>query len=651
MDFFSHQDRALRNSKTLVALFVLAVVCMVAAIYAIAIGVFEFSPASAGARGWWNPQLLAAVAGGTLLVVGCGTGYRLLQLRAGGQVVARLMGARPVQPNTRDQQERTLINVVEEISVASGVPVPGIYIMDEEPAINAFAAGYAPGDAVVAVTRGTLAELNRDELQGVVAHEFSHILNGDMRLNIRLMGVLHGILCVALAGYMLLRSGAYHGVGRRRSDRGGGTIAVLALGAGLVAVGYIGVFFARLIQSAVSRQREFLADASAVQFTRNPAGIAGALRKIGGIGAGSRMHNAQAEAASHMFFSSAVSSAFAGWFATHPPLPERIQRIERGAALPDVASHSRVHDVQSPRTAGFAGASAAAAATPEASERLPSRLIESVGHPTDAHLELTDRLLRQLPLEISSALHEPFAARALVLSLLLSGERRVREAQLELLGYRTDEETVHRTAELRPTAAGLDRGLHLILIDLCLPALRDMSYQQYGQFRRSVRGLIDADGRIDLWEFTLHKVLLRHLATHFDGPADRGVRFHRIQALLPDCQVVLSCLARVGHPDLAEVEAAFRAGMVTLPTDGYPRPLLDRSAAGLAPVDRALDRLAQSTPGCKRAVLRACAETACHDGVVQPREAELLRAIADSVDCPLPPLLETRTSEAASAAP
>lgn len=330
MDFFESQEVARRSTRRLVALFILAVIGIIIAVYVIihlllGIGRAEF----------FDPILFAIIAGGVLLLVGIGSGYRTLSLRRGGPAVAELLGGRRIALDTLDPDERRLVNVVQEMAIASNVPVPTIYIMDDEEGINAFAAGHTPADAAVAVTRGTLRSLTRDELQGVIAHEFSHILNGDMRLNIRLMGLLFGILLIAVIGQILLRSGAFSrrgGRGGGRGGGGGGAGQIALIGLALIVVGYIGVFFGRLIQAAVSRQREFLADAAAVQFTRNPAGIGGALLKIRDSttegGAGSSVENPHAVEAGHFFFASNLRRMAARGFATHPPLVERIRRVD-----------------------------------------------------------------------------------------------------------------------------------------------------------------------------------------------------------------------------------------------------------------------------------------------------------------------------------
>src|SRR5215469_15641997 len=332
MDFFEQQAKAHRKTKWLVFYFALAVAGMIAAIYIAAIFIFSGVEAEHYHRYYnqaapqfsaWNPQVFFGVCIAVLAVVGIGSTYKTMSLSAGGSAVSELMGGRLVNTNTTDLNERKLLNVVEEMSIASGVPMPQVYVMDDEDGINAFAAGHKPSDATVTVTRGCMRILTRDQLQGVIGHEFSHILNGDMRINLRLMGIIFGILCLAIIGRILLYSG------RGGGDRRGGQNVLPLFGIALLIIGYIGVFFGRLIQAAVSRQREFLADASSVQFTRNPEGIAGALKKIGGLREGSRVRAAQAGEVSHMFISDAfMGQRFTDLMATHPPLKERIRRLD-----------------------------------------------------------------------------------------------------------------------------------------------------------------------------------------------------------------------------------------------------------------------------------------------------------------------------------
>ena len=326
VDFFTAQDHARRNTGKLVLCFVLAIVVMILGIYVTALFTLHYSSDDSNGRhtepvDWIQPEIFLAVTVVVLVVIGGGSLYKIVELRRGGEAVALMLGGRRIHPNTTDLNQRRLLNVVEEMAIASGVAVPPVFLLRDEPGINAFAAGFTPDDAVIGVNQGTLDYLTRDELQGVIAHEFSHILNGDMRFNLRLIGLLHGILLIGLIGYFLMRSS-----GRSSSNRdsGGG----IALGLALFVIGYAGLFAGRMIKAGISRQREYLADASAVQFTRNPESIGGALKKIGGAAEHSKMETAEAESISHMFFGDAFMRSAHSMFATHPPLQKRIRRVD-----------------------------------------------------------------------------------------------------------------------------------------------------------------------------------------------------------------------------------------------------------------------------------------------------------------------------------
>jgi Zn-dependent protease with chaperone function len=340
MDFFGQQDRARRQTLQLLGMFVFSVAVIITAIYLVILfATGAFSPDGRGGPGpgvaaLWNPGLLLTVAGGTILVICLGSFYKIAELAAGGPAVAAMMGGRLVDRDTRNLAEKRLLNVVDEMSLAAGIPAPPCYVLDEEPSINAFAAGHRPDNAVVAVSRGSLEYLTRDELQGVLGHEFSHILNGDMRLNLRLIGIVYGILVLSIIGYYIMRAAGFMESSRSSdsdsdSDRkGDNRMPIFLIGLAIFILGYLGVFLGKVIQSAISRQREFLADASSAQFTRNPAGLAGALKKIGGLSEGSRIRNAHAQEVSHMFFGDAFAGSLFNLFATHPPLEERIRLLE-----------------------------------------------------------------------------------------------------------------------------------------------------------------------------------------------------------------------------------------------------------------------------------------------------------------------------------
>ncbi len=635
MDFFSRQDQARRTTRGLVITFIIAVVCIVALLDLVAYGLLL---ASSDAVSAWEqaPTVLGLVSVGTLVLIGLASWYKLAQLSAGGRAVAESLGGRRVSPSTTDTRERMLINVVEEMSIASGVPMPEIYVLDEESGINAFAAGLSTSDAAVAVTRGALEQFTRDELQGVIGHEFSHILNGDMRLNLKLIGVVHGILVIALAGrvmFSLIRN-----VRVPRDDKKGGGIVVLILVAGLamMVIGSVGWFFSMLIKSAVSRQREFLADASAVQFTRNPDGLAKALRHIAGLGdRSSRIANERAEETSHLFFGQAVSSLFA----THPPLAERIGALEGRApehianqlagAVPAAAA-GRAGGSQAAAVSGLAGTApplprASAAREPVQAEGL-SRRVGTV-RPEDA--EASRALLANIPAPLRQAAQEGFSARAVALALICDPSPTVREIQVAFLSRRADAGLTRAVGQLLPSLEGLDRAATLPLLHLCLPALRQMSEAQRREFLSIAVDLIRRDGLVSLHEFALVRVLNNHL-----GGARPTATISDWERLLTSAGVVMSALAHAGGP--ASARAGFDAGVAVLPAKGgltFHPP----SSCTAQALDNALFRLAQAMPDRKRTLVDAFARTVAADGMITVREGELLRVICDSLDCPLPP--------------
>jgi Zn-dependent protease with chaperone function len=658
MDFFARQDVARRRTSLLVFFYVVAVILIVAGVYLAFTGIFiGIEAQQTGEADWnklWNAEVFAWVAGVTLLLVAVGSLYKMAQLRQGGAAVATLLGGRPVIRNTPDPAEKRLVNVVEEIAIASGTPVPPVYVLDEEEGINAFAAGFTPSDAVIGVTRGAVERLSRDELQGVIAHEFSHILNGDMRLNIRLMGVLHGILVLALAGYVILRVFPYmmrsSGRGSSRGKGGalGVALAIALFGLLVMIIGYIGVFFGKLIKSAVSRQREYLADASAVQFTRQPSGLAGALKKIGGLTRGSRLRSAHAEEASHLFFSNGLRSALLGLMATHPPLVERIQRIDpsfdgdfRKYAAAPAAPRAAPGGAPRPALGAATAGLAAVPATPRARfEARPEEFVARVGAPRPEHLEYASQLVAALPKKLSRATKDPFGARAVVYCLLLNSEAAPRQIQLKQLEQHADEAVYRETLGLVPALEGMDPQARLPLVDMAIPSLRDLSRKHYDAFVENVKQLIAADGRIDLFEYVVGRIIARHLAPSFGRTRPPVVRYHAINPLADTCGALLSCLAYRGADDERAAQDAFARGAGRLRLK-RPPVIAPKSACGLKTLDETLETLAHASPAIKKRVLEACTACVSADGKITVEEAELLRAVADSLDCPVPPFLRT----------
>lgn len=655
MNFFEHQEQARRSTRRLIFLFVIAVILIVLSVYLASALILMWADRKMDLDvDLWNLPAFAGIAVATLSVIVVGSLYKIAALRGGGPTVGRLLGGRPLPPNTRDLKERRLLNVVEEMALASGTAVPSVFVLDAEKGINAFAAGFGPGDTVIGVTRGCLDLLSRDELQGVIAHEFSHALNGDMRLNLRLMGLLHGILVIAMIGYWILR--ATSGGSSDSKKGGGGQIAVLGLA--FLAIGGIGVFFGRLIKSAVSRQREFLGDASAVQFTRNPSSIAGALKKIGGLAAGSKIANSHAEEASHLFFGNgmgeAIIPALDGMLATHPPLLERIRRVEPrfDGVLPKVDAETTAGSVlaaaeeeaQGGFVPGFAPAAPPAppphaAVRPPSIEIHPSRVADTVGTLDDAHLAHAASFLARLPPAVREAVREPAGACAVVFGLLLDRDPGVRRKQMDALRSGVDPAVYAETVKLGPAVEQCPTEGRLPLVDLALPALRRLSGPQHKVFRATVESLIGADAKLSLFEFTLQRVLLRHLQPHFEPVPPPPVAYGTLRAVSRQTSLLLSILSHAGQAQPERAAQAFAAGAGQLGDTRAVASLLPFEQCGLADLDRALAELVKASPAMKRRLIEACAATIAFDRRVTIQEGELLRAVSDSLDCPMPPFL------------
>jgi Zn-dependent protease with chaperone function len=635
VDFFARQDKARRNTKLLVFYFSLAVLFLILAVYAavalIFTGIALKNSVDQPAFAWSQPELLLGTAIGTLVVIFIGSVSKTLQLARGGSAVAELLDGRLLDSNARDAHERKLLNVVEEMAIASGVPVPQVYVMDNEPGINAFAAGHSASDAAISVTRGCMTLLSRDELQGVVAHEFSHILNGDMRLNLRLIGLIFGILCLTVIGRILIRT-------RGRKN------PLPLLGLTLIIIGWVGVFFGRLIQAAVSRQREVLADASAVQFTRNPAGLAGALKKIGGLESGSRLESPYAEEASHLFFANGLSESSFG-FATHPPLIERIRALDPTfdgkfphVTISDATPEIAPEPAPSPPIPMIQTAMAGLA--PVVTQ---PNIFANIGRPTTQHLRYAVDLHQAIPSQVETTARDPLGACALVCAFLLSDEQSVREKQLDELGRAISTAMQEEGAKIWPEIQGIPPQARIPIVDLALPALRRLSPPQFEQFRTALKILIASDQKTDLFEYMLQKIVVRHLETYL-FPVRRSIaHFYDLHPLVRDCGVLLSATAYAGQEDITKAHMAFWEGSHLLAhTARADIPWLPPQECDLAQVDTALERLAQAVPQIKKNVLNACARTVVADGVIQEREAELMRAIADALDCPVPPFVQSQ---------
>ena len=648
MDFFGAQDNARRKTWQLAALFGAAVVCLVV-LTNLLVGAVYLWTARPGPTGGVDfsaslgdlpASTWVMISLGVVVVVGLASGYKYLRVRGGGRTVAESLGGRLIPPSATDPRERRLLNVVEEMAIASGTPVPPVYVVDE-PSINAFAAGFGPDDAVIGVNQGTIDHLSRDELQGVIAHEFSHILNGDSRLNLRLIAILHGILFLGLIGRALLRG---MGRGSTRRSRGGGGAPGLALGLGLLVIGYTGIFFGNMIKAAVSRQREYLADAASVQYTRNPGGIAGALKKIGGLGAGSRMPGAAASEASHMFFGQTGKVFLNSLLATHPPLEQRIRAVDPSwdGRYPAIAGPLSVEEDVPPEAAA---SSFAASGGADADVDIPTSLGEFFALATQADEESLARArahIDGLPAALRDAARDPFEARALIHALVLDQDPASRRRQLEHLDRNADE-GIRTTLELlMPDVEQCAPQQRLTLIELSVPALKTLSPEQYRTFIDNLITLIKIDRRIDLLEWVLHRLLVKELRPHFEGARDGEGRRGSLPRLADEAAELLSTLARESA-DGRSAEAAFAAGWEALGLDRERPPMISEEDPNFSRLNQALRRLRLLKPLQMPMLLKACANVALADGGASERQSVLLQGIAATLDCPLPPTVAQHT--------
>jgi Zn-dependent protease with chaperone function len=657
MDFFAHENKVRRGSRRLVVLFALGVAGIIAEVDVVVVLAFGLHHARGAEPGQpvgftvdWPTIGLVSLA--VLVLIVLASMYRMASLRGGGAVVAQSMGATPVPADTTNPAWQQLRNVIEEIAIAAGVPVPDIFIMEREDGINAFAAGYTPSDAAVCVTQGCLDRLTRDELQGVIAHEFSHVLNGDMRLNIRLMGLLFGILVIGIVGRFIMYSGVFSGGGRSRSRGGGNTAYIALIGIAVVIIGAVGFFFGRLIQAAVSRSRESLADASAVQFTRQTAGIAGALKKIAALEVGSQLAAHNKHEVAHMLFGE--PGRFSSLFATHPPLPRRLKdlgvewdekEIEQLARAWDQPRRAAGHAHASASVSGLAPTGAAAmAGTPAPHPAMPgagsawhvptSGASGRVGQPGTADFDLAGVLRKQLPAELAAATRDAAKARALLLALTMDHDPGIRDAQLLTIDHTLGSEYAEDAEALLKPLAKLHPMQRLPLAALVFPTLRRRPRPELEKLLDTLEQLVHADRRVDLHEYCLMRVLHLQLRDLLNPSSGFRPGRHRLRQCRESFAALCAIVAAHGNRDEAKARQAFgQAWQRTLPGDevDYAVPEDWQDA-----MDKALTSLDTLRAPDKQLLVDGIATAISADGVVTVDEAELLRVICAALHCPLP---------------
>ncbi|MSQ50414.1 MAG: hypothetical protein EXR28_00865 [Betaproteobacteria bacterium] len=654
MDFFEQQHHARRHTRLMVVMFVVAVAVVVGVLNVFGAIVWSMSMdmprvVSANIFRQAPRELYFGITAITLAIIAFGTISTLIKLSAGGAAVAEMVGARLVSRDSRDALERRLLNIVEEMSIASGITMPQVYVMDAEPGINAFAAGYSPNEAVVAVTRGTLEGLNRDELQGVIGHEFSHILNGDMRLNIHLMGVIAGIVMIGALGRFMMNVRSSSRYERSSSSSREFDLRIFLVGLCLWLIGSVGVLAGRMIKAAISRQREFLADASSVQFTRNPEGIGAALFKIGrqnGL-----IEDRHAEDLSHMYFGESVSGMF-GMLNTHPSVDDRVKRLLGPSAMlmlrdrvknqPPVAPATSV-EMDSPIpdgfgavATGFQGAAALSASAwggaGAAIHTTPQKVVDSVGKPTPEHHQAAQYLLQEIPTALHLATRSEAGARTVLFALLM-GDGEVRIAQLASIQQRHGATIAKAAENLLEPLRQLGPRARMPLMELLIPSLIPLDQAARDGVLAQVDELARADRKVTIGEFVLLTLCRRHLAKPIKGAPP--VKHRSIDTVVAEVSVVLSMLAHGGKGGTA----SFTKGMDALGLRGGV--LRSPAELGIANVEAALYELKLLAPLKKPALIKACLAVVMADDKLTVLEGELIRVLCATLDSPLPPLLDT----------
>jgi len=648
MNFFQRQTETRRLSRWLVVLFLLAVVAVAVAVDAVVfttLTAMQSDTAGPPLSVWeWmhaHPGVVILTTVSVIGVIGLSSLYKTAMLSGGGGVVARSLGGVRISADTADPLQRRLLNVVEEMSIASGVPMPEVYLLEHEAGINAFAAGYNPANAAIAVTHGTLTTLNRNELQGVIAHEFSHLLNGDMRVNIRIMGLLFGLLAIAVLARTVLRFVPQGRSSNRRGGAGGGVFVILIAAVAVLVIGYVGLFFGRLIQAAVSRSRESLADASAVQFTRDPAGLRGALVKIGAMARGSYLATPQGEEVAHMLFAPGMSRLFA----THPALEQRLKAIDPGfdASEFDAMRQRLAAERQAAQAEQARTGAAAADTSPTVAARLDSLLAlpgaattvaQLVGNPGTLHVAAAQQIRQSLPESLSLAGRHPTSARALFLALALEPDLAARERQQAFIARQLGSEVVTAMRDLQLDVDALQPQQRMPVLMRTFPALRQLPRDERARLMACLNGMLQREGRMSLPTYALRKLAQVQLRDDLD-PRGRVGRLP-LSILSRELQVLFAVLAQHGHTDESQARQAYEAGI------GWVLP--HQRALYVAPdnwatrLDVALTRLDQLTPQAKEQLVQGLVRTVVSDRRLTIGEAELLRAVCASLHCPLPPL-------------
>jgi len=644
MNFFQLQEQARVKTRRLIFVYILAVLVIVVALDAVFLAVKYFTANEGTELLLQDTSIQSLIASdtnslllfslGIIAFIGLASLYRMMSLRGGGSKVATALGGTRVDGNHADRKVRRLVNIVEEMAIASGLPVPQVYVLEQESGINAFAAGNQPEDAAVAVTRGALETFNRDELQGVLGHEFSHILNGDMRMNIRLLGPLFGIMLIGTMGGLLLRTTAFRRV-RSSRESSGGVMVMLLLGLSLIVIGYIGLLAGRMIKAAISRQREYLADASAVQFTRDNEGIGGALKKIAAWAHGSTLTDAGAEEVSHMLFANGLRQQFSGMLATHPPIMDRIQRIGMQFSNQDLArlaAEMQNMDDNQPASASSSADGTQAAFTADSVSGFAAAATAQGFD--DESLRSARTVINEVPEKIRQQVESINTVREVVLALLLSDDDDVKGQQIQVIQTAGSDNDWQRVITLRQQLDGLSEGLRLPILDLAFPAVRQLTWQQRMDLYVLIEKLIPLDGVVSSFEYMLSRLLLQMLEENRRPDNRSGTKKLKLVQLKFHLRTLFSVLAIFGHDTEDEAIRSYNAGMGNLLGQQWPEYYMP--ADWVTHFDSALQAIDRVRPLIKEEIIKSLVVTIGFDHEYRVEEYEMLRVISALMHSPMP---------------
>ena len=662
MTFYERQHQAKRKTWVLLSYFILAIIFIIVAVNAVIYLTLFFSDSHRvmSVSQWVTTPISWGIAAITLAVIISGSLFRYAKIRQGGDAIAVWAGGRLVSKQTQNSLEKRLLNIAEEMAIASGTHIPRVYILEEEAGINAFVAGYTPNNTILAITKGALENLTRDELQGVIGHEYSHVLNSDTRINLNLMSILAGILLIGQIGESLLRGASRRRYYSSRNDKNSGGQVILGLA--LMAIGYMGLFFGRLIKAAVSRQREFLADASAVQFTRNPYGIGGALFKIGQIQQGSELNNLHAEEMSHMCFGETIKVSFAGLLATHPPIEERLKAIDTslparmrsrlnqgklttanettpfntadsnfGMVNTETQSLSSNFSGSSPHTAG----KASVATSGESHFKIDKDQVkQSIGTLSTAHVDRAQLLIQKIPDQLFHIAHDLLLADSIIYGLVLTTMSTHGKQAIALIERETNKERSDATVSVYKSLRELPPEIRLPILEIAISTLEEMKPDGRQQIISLTKTLIELDSKFTLYEFIYVSLVDKYLSLASQTKHSAPIKSYR--QVENAIAVLLAAIVLTSEANATSQKEIYHQALAGFTNKNYQQLLTH--PPGLETLNKAMELLARLTPLLKQPLVDACVDCILNDNHVARNEINLLRAICERLDCPMPAL-------------